>query len=251
MQHQKVSMSQNQFRIGDLANELKVKKFVIRFWEEQFDLESGRSSGGHRSYTQKDMRIFQMIKDLLYQQGYTIEGARKRLPEMLKDLEAQELAQAHKNAEVVVQEAAPVHEAIVEHEIAHDHHELVGAHEAVLEVLHDVSGAQEVVLESRHEVSGAQEVVLEARHEVSGAHEVIEAAMPEAHHEVSGAHEVIETGEQTAGLEAGPVQASHVIVEQQHAPASSVPCMTCQHHSHQLTMVKQHLLELKQRMQRA
>ena len=224
MQHQKVSMSQNQFRIGDLANELKVKKFVIRFWEEQFDLESGRSSGGHRSYTHKDLRIFQMIKDLLYQQGYTIEGARKRLPDLLQDLEAQE-------AQVV-----PVHETVVEQEVAHDHHELAGTPEALLE--------------EHGDVAGAQEVALEARHEVSGAHEVIDVARPEAHHEVSGAHEIIESGEQTAGLEAGPVQASHVIVEQQHAPASSVPCMTCQHHSHQLAMIKHQLLELKQRMLR-
>ena len=241
MQHQKVSMSQNQFRIGDLANELKVKKFVVRFWEEQFDLESGRSSGGHRSYTHKDLRIFQMIKDLLYQQGYTIEGARKRLPEMLKDLEAQELAQA---TQVAVQEAAPVHEAIVEHEV-------VLETSPVAPAVHEVALEAHPEAEAQHAVAVAHEVIEvampEAHHEISGAHEAIEAAVHEEHHEVVGEHEVIETGEQTAGLvQALPVETVH------HVPisVSAVPCSTCQHHAHQLTMIKHHLQELKQRMQR-
>lgn len=78
-------MSQRQFRIGDLANELKVKKFVIRFWEQEFQLSSERSEGGHRFYNDDDLKTFQLIKTLLYQQGYTIEGARKQLPILLKE----------------------------------------------------------------------------------------------------------------------------------------------------------------------
>jgi DNA-binding transcriptional MerR regulator len=78
-------MSQRQFRIGDLANELKVKKFVIRFWEQEFQLSSERSQGGHRFYTDEDLKTFQLIKTLLYHQGYTIEGARKQLPLLLKE----------------------------------------------------------------------------------------------------------------------------------------------------------------------
>lgn len=85
MQHSAVSMSQRQFRIGDLANELKVKKFVIRFWEQEFQLSTERSDGGHRFYTDADLKTFQLIKSLLYHQGYTIEGARKQLPVLLKE----------------------------------------------------------------------------------------------------------------------------------------------------------------------
>lgn len=76
---QKVSMSQKQFRIGDLAKELKVKKFVVRFWEREFGIKSDRSQGGQRFYTSDDLKTFLTIKDLLYNQGFTIAGAKKQL----------------------------------------------------------------------------------------------------------------------------------------------------------------------------
>jgi DNA-binding transcriptional MerR regulator len=84
MQPQKMNMSKKQFRIGDLAEELKVKKFVIRFWEKEFGIQSDRSQGGQRFYTVEDLKTFMCIKDLLYKQGFTIAGAKKQLPEMLK-----------------------------------------------------------------------------------------------------------------------------------------------------------------------
>lgn len=72
-------MSKKQFRIGDLAKELKVKKFVVRFWEKEFGIKSDRSGGGQRFYTTEDLKIFLLIKDLLYNQGFTIAGAKKQL----------------------------------------------------------------------------------------------------------------------------------------------------------------------------
>jgi DNA-binding transcriptional MerR regulator len=79
IQHQKVSMHKRQFRIGDLAKELNLKKFIIRFWEKEFNIKSDRSSGGQRFYTQEDLSLFLTIKDLLYSQGFTISGAKKQL----------------------------------------------------------------------------------------------------------------------------------------------------------------------------
>src|SRR5579872_2761340 len=84
MEQQKMSMGKRQFRIGDLAKELKVKKFVIRFWEKEFNLKSDRSNGGQRFYTKKDFDTFLLIKDLLYSQGFTILGAKKQLDLLLK-----------------------------------------------------------------------------------------------------------------------------------------------------------------------
>ena len=81
MQSQKMHMSKKQFRIGDLAKELKVKKFVVRFWEKEFGIKSDRSGGGQRFYTTEDLKIFFLIKDLLYNQGFTIAGAKKQLSE--------------------------------------------------------------------------------------------------------------------------------------------------------------------------
>ena len=79
MQKQKIQMRKRKFRIGVLAKKLKLKKFVIRFWEKEFELNSDRSDGGQRFYTQEDLNTFILIKDLLYEKKYTIPGAKKKL----------------------------------------------------------------------------------------------------------------------------------------------------------------------------
>lgn len=79
MQSQKTDMGKRQFRIGDLSRELHIKKFVIRFWEREFGITSDRSQGGQRFYTDDDLATFQTIKHLLYEQGFTIAGAKKHI----------------------------------------------------------------------------------------------------------------------------------------------------------------------------
>ena len=85
-------MNKRQFRIGELAKELKVKKFVIRFWEKEFQLQSDRSGGGQRFYTENDLTTFLHIKDLLYNQKFTIPGAKKQL----ETLSSNNISPAHK-----------------------------------------------------------------------------------------------------------------------------------------------------------
>jgi len=72
-------MQSAHFRIGDLAQKVGVERFVIRFWEKEFNLKSHRSQGGQRFYTHKEFETFENIKHLLYEQKYTIEGAKKVL----------------------------------------------------------------------------------------------------------------------------------------------------------------------------
>ena len=72
-------MRKQQFRIGELAKCLNVERFVIRFWEKQFDLKSDRSSGKQRYYDERDLNRFKKIKELLYQRGFTIAGAKQQL----------------------------------------------------------------------------------------------------------------------------------------------------------------------------
>src|SRR5438552_10021510 len=72
-------MQKVQFRIGQLAKQLSIEKFVIRFWEKEFNLSTNRSDGGQRFYSQEDLEQFKMIKSLLYEQGFTIAGAKKHL----------------------------------------------------------------------------------------------------------------------------------------------------------------------------
>lgn len=72
-------MQKRQFRIGDLAKHLDVEKFVIRFWEKEFGVSTTRSDGGQRFYSEEDLDTFKKIKTLLYEQGFTIAGAKKQL----------------------------------------------------------------------------------------------------------------------------------------------------------------------------
>jgi len=67
------------FRIGTLAEKLNVEKFVIRFWEKEFNIKSNRSTGKQRFYSENDFQKFATIKELLYNQGLTIAGAKKQL----------------------------------------------------------------------------------------------------------------------------------------------------------------------------
>jgi len=74
-----MKMEKRKFRIGELSNVLGVEQFVVRFWEKEFTIKSTRSAGGQRFYDEDDLKRFQIIKSLLYEQGFTIAGARKQL----------------------------------------------------------------------------------------------------------------------------------------------------------------------------
>jgi DNA-binding transcriptional MerR regulator len=63
-----------------------VEAYVLRFWESEFDgLRPSKSSTNQRRYTRKDVELVLRIRDLLYEDGFTIEGARKRLRRSAKD----------------------------------------------------------------------------------------------------------------------------------------------------------------------
>lgn len=66
-------------RIGSLAKDLGVEHFVIRFWEKEFGISAQRTKGGQRFYHKKDIEKFKRIKKLLYEEGFTIAGAKKCL----------------------------------------------------------------------------------------------------------------------------------------------------------------------------
>ena len=71
-------------RIGSLAKDLGVEQFVIRFWEKEFGICAKRTKGGQRFYHKQDIEKFKQIKKLLYEEGFTIAGAKKCLtPEVV------------------------------------------------------------------------------------------------------------------------------------------------------------------------
>ena len=70
------------YRIGDVARMAEVKPFVLRYWETEFPmLEPVKAPSGHRMYRQEDVDMVLKIKRLLYDEGFTIAGARRHLRE--------------------------------------------------------------------------------------------------------------------------------------------------------------------------
>ena len=68
------------FKIGEVARIAGVEPYVLRFWESEFPvLSPQKADSGHRVYRRKDVETVIRIKELLYEKGYTIAGARKRL----------------------------------------------------------------------------------------------------------------------------------------------------------------------------
>ena len=68
------------FRIGEVSELCKLPAYVLRFWESEFpQLRPGKSSTGQRLYRRKDVENVVKIRRLLYEQGYTIAGARQIL----------------------------------------------------------------------------------------------------------------------------------------------------------------------------
>ncbi|MCX7995317.1 MAG: MerR family transcriptional regulator [candidate division WOR-3 bacterium] len=68
------------YSIKEVSQMLEIPAYVLRYWEKEFPmLRPHRNRLGRRFYTKKDIEIVRMIKVILYEQGYTISGARKKL----------------------------------------------------------------------------------------------------------------------------------------------------------------------------
>ncbi len=83
------------FRIGDVARLCEVPAYVLRFWETEFpQLRPNKGGTGQRLYRKRDVEMALRIKSLLYDQGYTIPGARQVFKNEMKvkDVAAAEAA---------------------------------------------------------------------------------------------------------------------------------------------------------------
>jgi len=71
------------FRIGEVSRLTATKTFVLRYWESEFPtLQPVKSPSGHRLYRREDIETVFEIKRLLYEEGFTIAGARKHLADL-------------------------------------------------------------------------------------------------------------------------------------------------------------------------
>ena len=77
------------FKIGEVSRILGVKPYVLRFWETEFRITPAKNQSQHRVYKRQEVETLLEIKRLLYDERFTIEGARAKLKERVKDRQKQ------------------------------------------------------------------------------------------------------------------------------------------------------------------
>ena len=81
------------YRIGEVSKLTDVKPYVLRYWESEFrGMAPAKSRSKQRLYRKKDIEVILLIKKLLYEQRFTIAGARRRLRELGVEGVQEELA---------------------------------------------------------------------------------------------------------------------------------------------------------------
>jgi len=73
------------FKIGEVSSITELEPYILRYWESEFPvLKPDKNKAGQRLYTKEDIELVMKIKGLLYDEKYTIEGARRLLVEKKK-----------------------------------------------------------------------------------------------------------------------------------------------------------------------
>ncbi|MFP3939310.1 MAG: MerR family transcriptional regulator [Thermoanaerobaculia bacterium] len=68
------------YKIGEACKLLDIQPYVLRYWETEFpELSPNKSKSGQRVYSEEELALIRRIKELLYDEGFTIAGAKKRL----------------------------------------------------------------------------------------------------------------------------------------------------------------------------
>lgn len=100
----KASERTKRLRIGDAAKLLGLEPYVLRYWESEFpQLAPLRTEKGQRLYSEQDLELIRTIQALLYEEGLTIEGAKRRL---------EDTAQFRKMTQGIAQELQSIRELL-------------------------------------------------------------------------------------------------------------------------------------------
>ncbi|HEX6200746.1 MAG TPA: MerR family transcriptional regulator, partial [Thermoanaerobaculia bacterium] len=76
----KKPQTQLYYKIGEACKLLDIQPYVLRYWETEFpELSPSKSKSGQRVYSEDELALIRRIKELLYDEGFTIAGAKKRL----------------------------------------------------------------------------------------------------------------------------------------------------------------------------
>jgi len=86
-------LSRIYYSISEVSKLTGIEPYVLRYWETEFEqLKPAKNRAGNRIYTNRDIKIIMMIKRLLREEGYTIEGARKVLKNYNPDEDPTEIS---------------------------------------------------------------------------------------------------------------------------------------------------------------
>ena len=97
--------SKRSFTIGEVSDLCDVKSHVLRYWEQEFPMLSPVKRRGNRRYYQRhDVLLIRQIKELLYENGYTIKGAKQKLSvdESEKESKSSALSDIRSDLEAVI-----------------------------------------------------------------------------------------------------------------------------------------------------
>ena len=99
------------FTIGEVSELCDVKPHVLRYWEQEFPtLKPVKRRGNRRYYQRHDVVLIRQIRSLLYEQGYTIGGARQKLADPVET--DQSSSSANTNSDVIQQTRAELEELL-------------------------------------------------------------------------------------------------------------------------------------------
>lgn len=83
------------FSMGDVCNLTDLKPHVLRYWESQFRfLHPAKNRSGNRVYQRREIELIMLVRQLLYTEKYTIDGARQKIDEYKKNGELRSVAHA-------------------------------------------------------------------------------------------------------------------------------------------------------------
>ena len=87
------------YKIGEACKMVGIQPYVLRYWETEFPaLNPGKSKSGQRVYGERELELIRRIQQLLYEEGYTIAGAKKKLEAEVAGGELEEAAEGAEEA---------------------------------------------------------------------------------------------------------------------------------------------------------
>ncbi|MEF3694428.1 MAG: MerR family transcriptional regulator [Candidatus Cloacimonadota bacterium] len=105
-------MKKHYYTIGEVGNLLDLKPYVIRYWETEFhQLRPRKDEGRIRKYSEENILLLKKIKAMLYDQKFTIEGARQKLKVDRKAQRSYEDLKQGEQAEIRLEDTSHNHES--------------------------------------------------------------------------------------------------------------------------------------------